>query len=50
MELPFNVTKIEKNLDTGILCLHRLTLKLQTRITITKQCSKQTSLQKMINK
>ena len=34
-----------KNLDAGVLLLHRLTLKLWVKPTKTKQCSKQTCLQ-----
>ena len=34
-----------KNLDTGVLILHRLTLKLETKARKTNQCSKQTCLQ-----
>ena len=38
------VTKI-KNLKASVLLLHSLTLKLKTKATKTKQCSKQTCLQ-----
>ena len=37
-----------ENLDTGVLILHRLILKLHTKVTKTKQCSKQTCLQIII--
>ena len=37
-----------ENLDTGVLILHRLILKLYTKVTKTKQCSKQTCLQTVI--
>ena len=37
-----------KNSNFGVLFLHRLTLKLQTKATKTKQCSKQTCLQNIV--